>query len=210
MLFNSYEFLVFFPLVVAIYFVIPNRFRWLLLLLASYYFSRFNQNYPRSQYTEESYFLSAYCHYLDSPRSSLDQSNSYLGIQELQLFLDLYPDSDRAGEALELLALLRNKLEEKAYDNALLYYKMRQYEAAIAAFNILLKESPDTKYKEDILYYIMRSYYNYALYSVSLKQEERLQATIDSYNEFVFHFPESDYMKDINTMKQNTLKKLNN
>ncbi len=38
MLFNSFEFLVFFPIVVALYFAIPNRFRWILLLLASYYF----------------------------------------------------------------------------------------------------------------------------------------------------------------------------
>ena len=38
MLFNSYEFLVFFPIVVALYFAIPNRFRWALLLIASYYF----------------------------------------------------------------------------------------------------------------------------------------------------------------------------
>lgn len=38
MLFNSLEFLVFFPMVVAFYFMIPHRFRWILLLLASYYF----------------------------------------------------------------------------------------------------------------------------------------------------------------------------
>jgi len=38
MLFNSYEFLVFFPIVAAIYFAIPHRFRWILLLIASYYF----------------------------------------------------------------------------------------------------------------------------------------------------------------------------
>jgi D-alanyl-lipoteichoic acid acyltransferase DltB (MBOAT superfamily) len=38
MLFNSLEFLVFFPIVVIIYFTIEQRFRWLLLLLSSYYF----------------------------------------------------------------------------------------------------------------------------------------------------------------------------
>ncbi len=38
MLFNSYEFLIFFPIVVGVYFAIPNRFRWILLLIASYYF----------------------------------------------------------------------------------------------------------------------------------------------------------------------------
>lgn len=38
MLFNSLHFLLFFPLVVIAHFVVPQRFRWLLLLLASYYF----------------------------------------------------------------------------------------------------------------------------------------------------------------------------
>ncbi len=38
MLFNSAEFLVFFPLVVMAYFLTPQRFRWLLLLVAGYYF----------------------------------------------------------------------------------------------------------------------------------------------------------------------------
>jgi len=38
MLFNSLQFLVFFPTVVALYYVLPHRFRWLLLLVASSYF----------------------------------------------------------------------------------------------------------------------------------------------------------------------------
>ena len=38
MLFNSVEFLIFFPIVVTLYFVLPFRYRWVLLLAASYYF----------------------------------------------------------------------------------------------------------------------------------------------------------------------------
>ena len=38
MLFNSLQFLVFFPIVVAIFFMLPQKKRWILLLLASYYF----------------------------------------------------------------------------------------------------------------------------------------------------------------------------
>ncbi len=38
MLFNSLEFLFFFPVVVSAYFIINPKFRWVLLLLASYYF----------------------------------------------------------------------------------------------------------------------------------------------------------------------------
>lgn len=38
MLFNSIEFLIFFPIVIALYFATPHRYRWGLLLVASYYF----------------------------------------------------------------------------------------------------------------------------------------------------------------------------
>lgn len=37
MLFNSLEFLIFFPFVVAIFYLIPFRYRWFFLLIASYY-----------------------------------------------------------------------------------------------------------------------------------------------------------------------------
>jgi alginate O-acetyltransferase complex protein AlgI len=38
MLFNSLAFVIFFSIVVALYFAIPHRYRWILLLIASYYF----------------------------------------------------------------------------------------------------------------------------------------------------------------------------
>lgn len=38
MLFNSFQFLLFFPLTVLIYFILPVRFRWIFLLVSSYYF----------------------------------------------------------------------------------------------------------------------------------------------------------------------------
>jgi alginate O-acetyltransferase complex protein AlgI len=38
MLFNSLEFLIFLPIVIIIYYILPHKFRWVLLLAASYYF----------------------------------------------------------------------------------------------------------------------------------------------------------------------------
>lgn len=38
MLFNSFHFLMFFPIVTMIYFLIPFRIKWIWLLVASYYF----------------------------------------------------------------------------------------------------------------------------------------------------------------------------
>ena len=38
MLFNSLQFVIFFPIVIILYFLIPHKKRWILLLIASYYF----------------------------------------------------------------------------------------------------------------------------------------------------------------------------
>ncbi len=38
MLFNSFHFILFFIIVVVMYYLLPHRFRWILLLIASYYF----------------------------------------------------------------------------------------------------------------------------------------------------------------------------
>lgn len=38
MLFNSFEFLLFFPTVIMLYYALPHKYRWILLLLASYFF----------------------------------------------------------------------------------------------------------------------------------------------------------------------------
>lgn len=38
MLFNSFSFAIFLPIVFALYWCIPEKFKWVLILLASYYF----------------------------------------------------------------------------------------------------------------------------------------------------------------------------
>ena len=38
MIFNSFAFLIFYPVVLLLYFVLPQKWRWLMLLVASYYF----------------------------------------------------------------------------------------------------------------------------------------------------------------------------
>ena len=43
MTFNSWEFLVFYPVVAALYFLLPKKMKWPMLLLASYYFYAFYQ-----------------------------------------------------------------------------------------------------------------------------------------------------------------------
>lgn len=172
-------------------------------ILASYYFKQFVKNFPSSELAEECYFKSAYCMYLDSPKSSLDQTNTYDALKELQLFINMYPNSERREECNQLIDNLRFKLQTKAYDIAKLYYKMEDYVAALTAFENLLKDYPDTEYKEDILYYKILCYYHYAELSVESKKKERYQSTIDAYEKFNTFFPESEYQKEVISIQNN-------
>jgi len=45
MLFNSFEFLLFFPVVLFLYYVLPHKLRWLFLLASSYYFYAASEPY---------------------------------------------------------------------------------------------------------------------------------------------------------------------
>lgn len=169
-------------------------------VLASYYFKRFASTYPRSSLAEEALFMNAYCYYLDSPVSSLDQTNTYTAIKELQLFIDMFPNSERVAEATSLIDSLRLKLQRKDLDIANLYLKMRNYESAVTAYKNILREYPATDLKEDILFSILKSYYNFAINSISIKQNERFQSALDAYNELIFSYPESKYGKEASNM----------
>ena len=92
--------------------------------LGSYYFYKFSKDFPNSKYNEEALFMTAYCEYLESPKYSLDQTTSLEAIKKFQIFIDQYPNSTRIARCNELLDSLRDKLEKKAYENAMLYYKI--------------------------------------------------------------------------------------
>ncbi len=171
-------------------------------VLASYYFKRFVNNYPRSPLAEEAMFMNAYCYYLDSPVSSLDQTNTFTAIKELQLFINLYSNSARVEEANDLIDTLRAKLQRKDMDIADLYLKMKLYEAAIYSYKNIMKEYPDTEYKEEILFNILKSNFNYAENSIYSKQPERYQSALDAYNELVFQYPETKYLKEAKNMNR--------
>src|ERR1700761_2992200 len=101
---------------------------------ARYHFKTFADTYPSSSRAEECRFMAAYCYYLDSPIFSLDQANTTSAIDALQLFINLYPKSDRVPEASKLIQNLHDKLEQKSFENSKLYLTIGDYQAAVIAF----------------------------------------------------------------------------
>lgn len=178
---------------------------------ARFSFKNFASTYPNSPRAEECRFMSAYCFYLDSPRSSLDQENTRKAIDELQLFINLYPDGAKAKEAGDLIQGLRDKLEQKAFANAKLYFDMGQpddYRAAVIAFENMLREYPDTKYAEEIEFLIVKAQYLFAQNSMPFRQEVRYNEAIDYYQSFVEHYPNSKYKKEADDLRSSAEKQI--
>lgn len=178
--------------------------------VAAYYFKRFATNFPFSKEAEEMLYMDAYCNYLDSPNSSLDQSNTRAAIAEFQYFIDSYPQSDRVDTANMYIDKLRDKLQEKEYNICKMYYKMGDYMAAITSFENLLKDYPETRHREEILHDMVITYYDYAENSVVEKKRERYEASIDKYNTLLYLYPESQYLKELEPIQAKAKNKLIN
>ena len=171
-------------------------------ILGGYYFKTFSNTYPTSKYAEEAAYLSAYCSYLESPRASLDQSNTKDAINSLQLFINQFPNSDKVERCNALIDELRAKLEQKAIDIALLYYKMQDYKAAVVSLGNVLKEFPSTSKKEDVVFYLVQSNEQLAIKSIDSKKKERIQNAIEACDRYTTEFAQGKYFDQVILIKE--------
>ena len=167
---------------------------------SSHYFSRIFRDHRNSPFAEESEFLAGFCYYKLSPRPSLDQEHTYQAIEAFQIFMLRHPNSKFREEAELHLAEMRDKLVDKSYMTAKLYYNLGQYKASITALNNSLDDYPETKHREELKYLLLRSSFLLADNSVPARKKERFQSTVDEYYSFVGEFPQSTYLRDAQRM----------
>lgn len=178
---------------------------------ASDYFERYYQSYPKGTYTELSRFYAGLSAYKQSPDSRLDQSSTYTALNCLNEYLQYYPNSPRREEVTDMIYQLQERLAQKEYESARLYYNLGNYtgncifggnnfDACIITAENTLKQYPYTRFREELMMLILRSRYKLALNSIEAKAEERYRATIDEYYGFKNEFPESKYIKEADKM----------
>jgi outer membrane protein assembly factor BamD len=173
-------------------------------LMAGSEFRNFSDLYPYSKNAEEANFMAAMCDYYQSPRAELDQENTRNAINGFTLFLSRFPASSKAEEARTHTKALQEKLVQKAYLSSKLYYDRKEYKAAVVALGNCLKEFPETKYREEMMYLKLSSLFLYAEKSVAAKQKERYQTTLDDYYSYMEEFPKSIYSKEVSRIFQST------
>lgn len=177
-------------------------------IMSAHYFKTFYDTYRRSEYAEEAYYMHVYSLYKQSPPYNLDQTSSKEAIDAGQTFLNRFPNSEWADETAKIMDELRGKLEKKAFEIAKNYYNLGRYKSALVAFDNFDKDYPDSDYREEIAYLKILASYDYAEESVTSRQAERYNESINYYQEFIEEYPESEFQKAAEAMYTSSLSKL--
>jgi len=165
-------------------------------ILAAYHFKNMYQTFPGHVEANDAAFMVAFCYYLESPKSSLDQAYTFKAMNEFQLFINTHPGSERIEECNILMDEMRAKLEKKSFEIARVYHRTQKYQAAVIAFNHTLNDYPGTKYRELSMFYKLEAAYELAQNSIETKQLQRYKEARTAYYELIDSFPETEFKRN--------------
>ncbi len=160
----------------------------------------YRRRYSHSPMIEDAEGMYTISYYNRAPGPKRDQSLTESAIYAIDEFTSRHPHSDNVEKFKEMREELYDRLHEKNYLNAYTYYKIGQYKSAIVAFRNANKKYPESRFREEISYYIVASSYELADNSVISKKEERFMQMMDSYYSFISEFPESKHRKEVDSM----------
>ncbi len=161
-------------------------------LMASYYYASFSEKFPESIKCEEAAFKNLICLIKDTPKYSLDQSETNIALNEIQLFIYKFPRSIKMDSCNAMMDQLRGRLELKDFESVKLYDKTENYISAVTTAETFIKDYPTSKFKEKTYEILIRNSYLLAVNSVEEKKIDRIAKTIERYNNFVIEFPSSE------------------
>lgn len=172
---------------------------------AARYFYQFTKSFPQNERAEDAAYYAGYSNYKQAPKVMLDQELTNFTIKELSMFIEMYPNSARVEELNGYIAELSDRLVEKDYISAKLYYDLgnymgNNYASAIIVAQNCLNDYPYTGLKEELNMLILRSRYAQAINSVQAKKLERYIATVDAYHSFKNLFPNPTESAEVEQM----------
>lgn len=177
--------------------------------LAAFHFKDYARHYPGTDKAEEAHYMCVKSVFEVSPVYSVDQSSTLYAIDEMDLFIKTYPYSKHVDECNQMLDLLREKLAQKDFEIAKLYYNTDNYQAAQIAVKNFLKEYPNSKYAHEAVYILVKNNHEYARKSVVSKKRERYQACIDAFKIMQAQYPNSGYYMDAKKLADDAIVQIN-
>lgn len=175
---------------------------------SGYQFERFSKSYPKSDKAEEAAFKSAKSYYYASPRYTLDQTETHKALNKLQSYISDYPSGSNIGEANQITAALRYKLEKKDFNIAKLYYDQEDWKSAIASMDNFINENPGSPFLEKAYFYRLDAEHTLAVRSFRDVMEGRLKESVEYAEEYMKYYPEGEYNEKVKTISEDVKNRL--
>jgi len=134
-------------------------------------YGSFVLNFPGSPFIETAEFRKAISSFNMEFKVARDESNTTIAMRDFERYLSNYPDSPLRDSVNYYYGLLVERMAEKEFQTARLYYRMDKYQAAV----IYLKEFLDT-------------------YKVSKRRKDAFKIIVDSYIELDQFEPARNYL----------------
>jgi outer membrane protein assembly factor BamD len=133
----------------AQFYLAETNFKIERFLVAAHSYNQIMERYTSSEYAERAQYKEAYSYERMSPSYNLDQKYTLLALKKYDEFLTDWPKTEFRDTAEKNMVSLRNKLAEKKYNTALIYFKMEKWQASTKYADFVLKDFDDTEFIDD-------------------------------------------------------------
>jgi len=116
-------------------------------------YEQFIDSFPDHEDVATARYRIGECYYEEALPAQYDQDETIACIETFQNFIQHYPDDQRYNDALEYVRKCQYKLLEKKYLNGYIYYKMKDYSAALMYFDEIIALGNTDEYDRKSLYY---------------------------------------------------------
>ncbi len=150
-------------------------------------YEQFIDSFPDHPDVPSAYFHMGQCYFEESLSPQYDQDETIACIELFQNFVQRYPNDERYPQAVEYIRKCQYKLLEKKYLNGYIYYRMKDYSAALMYFDEIIALGNSDELDRKALYYSAK---------LHLHQDNRDKA-IASFNLLTQRYPDSKEAKKL-------------
>ena len=149
-------------------------------------FREFLAFYPTHRKADYAQYQIAFTHFIQMRSAERDQAQTRLAIEEFNIFVERYPDSELLPEARNKLREALDRLSESEFLVGLFYYRARWYPGAIQRLRTVLRDDPDFTNRDSVYFYLAES--------LAMSNEET--EALLFYERLLKEFKQSEYLED--------------
>jgi outer membrane assembly lipoprotein YfiO len=116
-------------------------------------YRQFLDSFPDHQNASDAYYRIGLCLFEESLPPAYDQNETVAAIEAFRNFIERFPNDSRYESAIEYIRRAQYKLIEKKYLNGYIYYKMKDYSAALMYFDEVIALGNTDSLDRQSLYY---------------------------------------------------------